>query len=171
MGRSAKGMVVAEVEGIAMRLRYRVACDPGWCFRTAEIALGDGDARRTCVLTRAPGGEWCVDGAARPDLSGCEDLDIMATPFTNTLPIRRLGPQGPVKLRVAHVRLPSLDVRAVAQEYAPLGPGRFRYRNLDSGFTAELEVDAERLVTRYGTIWRRLGRTADEAGGCISAPP
>jgi hypothetical protein len=136
-GVRAQGVVVAELEGIAVRLRYRLACDPGWRFRAAEIALGDGDARRVCVVTCTPGGEWSVDGAARPDLSGCEDIDIMATPFTNTLPIRRLDPQGAVALRVAHVRLPGLDVRAVAQEYAPLGPGRFRYRNLDSGFAAE----------------------------------
>ncbi len=169
-GVCAEGVVVTELEGAALRLRYRVECDPGWRFRAAEVKLGDGDARRACVLTCAPGGEWSVDGTARPDLSGCADIDIMATPFTNTLPIRRLDPQGAVALCVAHLRLPGLDVRAVGQEYLPLGPGRFRYRNLDTGFTAELEVDAQGLVTRYGGNWRRLGQAAEEGGGCASAP-
>ena len=36
-------------------------------------------------------------GAAMPELEGCVDVDISATPVTNILPIRRLGlaPGGP----------------------------------------------------------------------------
>ena len=166
-GVHAQGVVVAELEGATLRLRYRVECDAQWRFRAAEIALGDGDARRACVVSCTPDGEWIVHGVARPDLSGCEDIDIMATPFTNTLPIRRLVPQSAVELRVAHVRLPGLDVRPAEQEYAPLGPGRFRYRNLDNSFAAELTVDTQGLVTRYGNIWRRFGWA--EEGGCGAA--
>ena len=36
-------------------------------------------------------GHWQENGKDRPDLHGCIDIDIQATPFTNTLPIRRLG--------------------------------------------------------------------------------
>ncbi|MGH7102433.1 MAG: putative glycolipid-binding domain-containing protein [Acetobacteraceae bacterium] len=73
------------------------------------------------------------------------------------MPIRRLAfvPDVPARLRVAYVTVLSLEVVQREQEYALISPGRFRYRNPESGFTAEVEVDAEGLVERYGEIWRR----------------
>jgi hypothetical protein len=45
-------------------------------------------------------GTWTgPDGRVMPHLEGCEYVDIAETPFTNTLPIRRLGlaPGGPLE--------------------------------------------------------------------------
>jgi hypothetical protein len=60
---------------------------------------------------------------------------------------------------VAWIALPELTVAPVAQEYRRLDAGepptRFLYRNLESGFEGELEVDENRLVTAYGP-WRGL---------------
>ena len=37
-------------------------------------------------------GRWGeINGAHRPDLDGCHDIDLPITPFTHTLPIRRLA--------------------------------------------------------------------------------
>ncbi len=37
-------------------------------------------------------GHWRkADGTALPQFDGCVDIDLAGTPFTNTLPIRRLG--------------------------------------------------------------------------------
>ena len=41
-------------------------------------------------LTGDGAGRWQIDGRDAPDLDGCLDLDIQVTPFTNSLPIRRL---------------------------------------------------------------------------------
>ena len=89
------------------------------------------------------------------------DIDIMTTPFTNTLPIRRLAlpPDAATVLRVVYIRIPELSVEAFDQEYTRLDPAmpprRFRYRSLASGFTAELAVDAGGLVIDYPGLWRR----------------
>jgi hypothetical protein len=60
---------------------------------------------------------------------------------------------------VAWVRVPDLDIRSVDQEYTRLDSGdgvdRYRYRNLDSGFTTELTLGADRLVVEYGPCARR----------------
>jgi uncharacterized protein len=64
-------------------------------------------------------------------------------------------PGVPVCVTVAYIAVPSLTVSVQAQEYTLLTPGRFCYRGLATGFTAELEVDEEGLVLRYGTVWRR----------------
>lgn len=89
--------------------------------------------------------------------AGASAIDIMATPLTNTIPIRTLTfvPGVPRKVIVAYVPVPSLEIVPKEQEYALISPGRFRYRNPESGFTAALQVDGDGLVERYGEIWRR----------------
>jgi len=114
---------------------------------------------------RADGlGHWAdaVTGAARP-LDGCLDIDVYPSPFTNTLPIRRLPAPAvgtPLALAVAYVALPELTVRPASQEYTLLerraDGARWRFRSLDSGFTAELPVDGAGLVRDYPGIARRL---------------
>jgi hypothetical protein len=102
-------------------------------------------------------------GQARADLEGCIDVDISATPFTNTLPIRRLGlePGGSSEIDVVYVDpLPALEVRREAQRYTYLEVrehgARYLYQSVRSGFRAELEVDADGLVLDYPDLWERV---------------
>jgi uncharacterized protein len=84
-----------------------------------------------------------------------------ATPFTNTLPIGRLGlEQGESEeLTVTYVRVPELLVGPQRQRYgcleAQADGGLYRLEVLPSGFTAELPVDAEGLVIDYPGLFRR----------------
>lgn len=156
-GVAADGVALFVLEGTIWRLRYRLACDAAWCFARAELMLdGAGESRRLEIDHDADG--WRVDGRVRPDLGACIDIDIRATPFTNTLPLRRLdlragAPQGAV---VTYVSIPDLGVSPVRQRYTRLGePGRYRYENLETGFVADLTVDDDGLVVDYPGPWRR----------------
>ncbi|MGH7067993.1 MAG: putative glycolipid-binding domain-containing protein [Acetobacteraceae bacterium] len=153
----AEGEVAGTLEGGAFRLVYRLDCAANWAFRAADLQLAFGREQRSCRVARAGDGAWQVDGAARPDLARSSAIDIMVTPLTNTIPVRTLAfvPAMPVTLSVACVPVPSLEIVPREQEYEPISPGRLRDRNLESGFTAELEVDADGLVERYGELWRR----------------
>jgi hypothetical protein len=121
-------------------------------------------------LERDAGGAWRVDGMERGDLAGCIDIDIRATPFTNTLPIRRqaMAAGAPTRLRMAYIDVPGLAVSALDQEYTRLDPAapprRFRYRNLLTPFEAELAVDEDGVVVDYPPVWRRRG------GGSPASP-
>lgn len=112
------------------------------------------------VLRGDGAGNW-RDGAGRPlpALDGCIDVDLRCSPLTNTLPIRRLGAQLQQRreLRVAYVDPLQLGqgARAAAQAYTLLGPGRYRFEGLDSGFSAEIETDDEGLVLRYPGLFER----------------
>lgn len=158
----ADGIVVTAFDGELLRLRYSILCDPGWRFREARVTLDRNGEPRDRRMARDPAGAWTVDGAARDDLAPCADIDIMATPFTNTLPLRRLAfpPETPVAITVAYLRVPDLGVSVVTQDYTRLGtgdaPARFHYRNPASGFSAELSLDADGVVIDYGGIWRRV---------------
>jgi hypothetical protein len=91
------------------------------------------------------------------------DVDVYPSPFTNTLPIRRLPDPvigRPVAIAVAWVTLPELTVQVARQEYTLLArdadSARWRFRALDSDFTAELDVDGDGLVRDYPDIARRV---------------
>jgi hypothetical protein len=94
-------------------------------------------------------------------IEGCIDIDIAATPFTNTLPIRRLqlaeGERRPIS--VAYIATPDLQVTRVEQAYACIGLNReYRYEGIFRNFTANLQVDADGLVIDYPTLFTRLPR-------------
>lgn len=161
----AEGTVVAAFDGAPLTVRYRIRHDAAWRFRHAWIEAGSPSPARALEVERNEVGRWTVGGEPRPDLEACEDIDLMASPYTNTPPLARrpLRIGDNCRVRVAWVRIPDLDVRAVEQEYTRLDPdrvdtepARYRYRNLESGFTGELTADADGLVIRYGP-WARLG--------------
>jgi uncharacterized protein len=160
-GITADGAVVVALDGSAVRLGYRVRCDALWRVEEAALSVEQDGAQRSLRLVHDAAGGWRVDGAPRPDLDCCSDIDIMTSPFTNTLPIRRLAmvADAATVIRVVYIRVPDLTVSAVDQEYTRLDPAtpprRFRYRNIDNSFTAELAVDTDGIVLDYPGLWRR----------------
>jgi hypothetical protein len=153
----ADAVVVGERGGTPYGLRYTIALDPGWIVRWVTVApVG----RRPLILEADGRGNW-TDGVGNrlAALSGCIDVDLAATPFTNTIPIRRLGlGQGEARdLKVVYVPMPGLAPAAVAQRYSCLAPGRsYCYDGLFRDFSAVLEVDEDGLVIDYPETFRRL---------------
>ena len=100
---------------------------------------------------------WLVEGKNRADLCDCTDIDIEASPVTNTIPIRRyrlkMGER--MDLTVLWLRIPTLKAIPLKQSYERLGEREYRYHS-ESGFTAKLQVDDLGLVTRYGNIWKKV---------------
>jgi hypothetical protein len=143
-GAQADSVIIAvDDDGRPFRARFAIEADTGWRLRHARIELLD-DSARALDLYADGLGHWidAVTGAARP-LDGCLDIDVYPSPFTNTLPIRRLPAPAlgaPVALAVAYVTLPELTVRPADQEYTLLerqpDGARWRFRSLDSDWRA-----------------------------------
>ena len=161
--RADSAIIAVDDHGRPYRARYVVECDAGWAMRRARIEVLEDPAR--VMEIRADGrGRWtdAATGAPLP-LDGCVDIDINPSPFTNTLPIRRLADAGvgrPVAIDVAWVLLPALTIQVARQEYTLLERGesdaRWRFRALESGFVAELAVDGQGVVLDYPEIARRI---------------
>ena len=103
-------------------------------------------------------GRWGeMNGAHRTDLDGCTELDLTCTPFTNTLPIRRLqlDDGDAAEIIVGMVDVETLGVVPVRQRYQNLGGRRWRYTNLESGFETVFGVDDYGLVHDYPDNFRR----------------
>src|SRR5258707_14768009 len=85
----AESVVVGSADGSVFALRYRIRCDKSWRVRRAEIALVGSD--RKIEIAGDGKGNWSdASGKRLRKLTGPIDIDFSGTPFTNTLPIRRL---------------------------------------------------------------------------------
>lgn len=153
----AQAAVVGDEEGARFGARFRIACDPAWRVRRVEVEAVGGPS---VVLTADGAGHWRDGaGAPRPELEGAIDVDLPMTPFTNTLPIRRLDLRAgeSADLRVVYIVMPQGSITVSPQRYTCLEPRRrYRYGSLDADFVAEIEVDADGLVVTYPDLFRRV---------------
>jgi uncharacterized protein len=157
-GLLAQGVVIGLREDVGYGLFYRIVLDQGW--RVREVELSTTGAAEKLVLRADGKGRWqSAEGLPLPALDGCIDIDIAATPFTNTLPIRRLRLSEGVDqvIRVVYIPVPTLEPIAVDQRYTCLQSGRlYRYEGLSSGFDGELPIDDDGFVIDYPNTFRRL---------------
>ena len=154
-------LVGTEVGQETVSCTFRVVVGPDWATRQVEVlsVSAVGEVRRDLEASQ---GRWTVDGAPRLDLEGCVDVDIAATPLTNTFPIRRLADLGvgeSVTSAVAWVDVPALSVVRVDQTYERLpdrdGTACWRYRDATYGAFV-LTVDDEGLVLDYEGFASRI---------------
>jgi uncharacterized protein len=149
-GWALRGTAVAEYEGVPTEVRYRVICDGQWRTRTVHVGVVQGERKRSLRLG-AEAGRWRSGDQEVRQYEGCVDIDLGIGASTNTLPIRRLRPAvgQAVELDAAWVRFPDLELERLPQRYTRVAEDRYRYESLDSGFTADLDVDDLGLVIRY----------------------
>lgn len=153
------GKVVSVLEPAQpLFISYEVDCDEQWRTRQARILQVNAGEQREIKIEVA-GAEWMVNGKPAPELRGCIDIDLSASPSTNTLPLRRLllqrGQSQPVT--AAWVRFPSLEIAPLQQTYKRFDDTRYLYESA-TGFTAEIRVDACSVVFDYPGVWTRVAQ-------------
>ena len=161
---AAFGLILRPLRDQHARIRIGFHADALWNTRRVMVALANAEENnpRKIVLEGNGEGSWQFMEQPAPQFEGCRDVDIEISPFSNTVPIRRLGlgPNQSAEIKAIYVPLPSLEPTVVRQRYTclePLGPlgGKFLYENVDSGFSAELSVDGDGLVKDYPETFRR----------------
>jgi hypothetical protein len=154
----ADGAILTRMEGRPFAATYHIECDAAWHVKIASARLIG--SVRTLDLRSNGSGHWQDErGRVLRHLDGAIDVDVSVTPFTNTLPIRRLDlVEGQsVDIRVAYLRLPDLTVTTDLQRYTCLERGRrYRYESIDSDFVRDIEVDEYGLVVVYPGLFRRV---------------
>jgi hypothetical protein len=183
-GLCARGTAQAAVP-VPYTCRYELFTDEAWAAVRLDVTVEGGGWLRRARLERAAG-RWRVTTAEQGDLDaaltaaglplaglpGIEDpdrladatdIDLGASPLTNTLPVRRLGlqdadPGTTHQLTVAWVLVPSLTVVPAEQAYTVLEGGNVHYAS--EGFSADLLLDAEGYVLNYPGLAERVGAAA-----------
>lgn len=158
----ADELVAAPRKPYAVRLNLDL--DPAWRTRSAWVHVIGPRPWTSLIIERVDDARWAVNGRMRSGLDGCAEIDVAASPLTNTMAIRYLGlaPGEERIIRVAWVDVPSLRVTAEEQGYRRIGPvegssGLEAYEFWPvGGRTYRLTVDADALVVDYEDLAERM---------------
>lgn len=150
-GYLAEGTLVGSGTGSSACGRYEIALSPTWQVTRVAAAWEQGGRRQSLSLQTESSGIWRSPAAPEPALTGCTDVDIAWTPFTNTLPIRRLGlsPGEGREIQVVYICPPYLRPEPVGFSFT-------------APYTARAEAGV--LVPR---LWMRLLSRVGEIRHCI----
>jgi uncharacterized protein len=143
----------------AIGCRFEIELGMGWLpIRVEADAIGP-DGRRRLDLRRDAAGRWSGPDGEIAELAQCLDVDVAATPLTNTFPIRRhadLAIGESRTARVAWIEVPSLRVEPVEQTYTRIAPDEWTYGDPKHG-TFRIVVDGDGLVVDYEGFAERIG--------------
>lgn len=141
------------------RVHYVLRLSPLWQVRQF-LLFRDLDDPDLWLATDGRGRWGEVNGAHRTDLDGSHDIELDCTPFTTTLPLRRLpldvGDE--MELAVLLIDVETLAVRPVRQRYRRLEERRWLRDRLSAGEvvdTIEFGVDDYGLVLDLPGRYRR----------------
>jgi hypothetical protein len=148
--------VISDPVGANFAALYSLRLDLQW--RVMELQVSVVGTPGSVYLRRTEGGVWLDANATPvPDLNGICDVDLAITPFTNSLPIRRLNLAvgESAEIVTAYVAFPDLTISSDSQRYTRVASDRYRYESLDSDFVRDITVDRNGFVTIYpGLFWR-----------------
>jgi hypothetical protein len=139
------------------KVSYVLRISPTWQTRQF-LLFRDLDEPDLWLGTDGAGRWGEVNGAHRTDLDGCHDIALTCTPFTHTLPIRRLQLEvgDGAELVSARVDVESLAVVPVRHRLEHVTPRRWRRTEVDSELVVEFVVDEYGLVHDDPCRFRRI---------------
>ncbi|MBB2957349.1 putative glycolipid-binding domain-containing protein [Pseudoclavibacter helvolus] len=142
--------------GAQPHLEYLLETDP--VLRTRLVSLRRPGTGETLTITSNGRGDWRVGDQAAPELRGALDVDIRATPLTNTFPMRRLGLEvgEQREIEVAYIDTDTFAVFLDRQRYRRLGRTRYLFQAVDGSFEREIATDKQSFVVTYPGLFTRL---------------
>lgn len=160
VGLNASGWVIGVNGGTPFHLHYRIGTDRTYAVRELEIVDVLYAPHRLTLKSDGQGNWTDANGLPLPALDGCIDVDLTVTPFTNTLPIRRLTFQADEShdIRLVYIYAPELRVEVDEQRYTLLSisNGESVYRFQSGDFVRDITVDVDGLVIDYPGLFTRV---------------
>ena len=156
-GTEIRSAIIGLYQDKLYRVEYTVQTNLNWETTFVEINSQHNNRRQTIKLNGDGQGNWLVDGKRDGRFDGCIDIDIQLTPFTNSLPIKRLKmfPGQEHKIKVLYIDLLEQQVKPVEQKYARLSDRTYHYENIPNDFEADIIVDESGFVVDYPLLFVR----------------
>ena len=158
---AAEAVVIGGTGEGAWGARWRIVVDPEWTSTRSLHLTRLGGA--TVALRHDGYGEWSDgEGKKRKEFQGLSDCLVEGSPFGLTQLLKRLGAKSAKtqSFDVVTVAVPSLVVTRATVALQPLEAGK-RFRLTVGERVAEIEVDDEGFVTRWGDTVTRVEITAE----------
>lgn len=148
--------IMGWLEGSALTSEYYIKMDRQWQVQEFEIKTFLNGSITHFRMSRDASGRWKdYHGREHPEFDGCRYIDISLTPLTNSLPVNGLYLQeGKTKqINVVYIDVQEGKVRQDRQQYTRLGRLKYRFKNDNRNFTADIDVDEEGFVTYYPQLF------------------
>lgn len=158
----AAGRIIAgeTAEHTAFSASYDLVTDENGATKRLSLRTTTASAgERHASIARDEEHYWLVDAGGthvRSTFAGALDVDVVLSPFFNTLPIRRFGLQnavGDVQVPVVYVRLPDLLVQEASLTYSSGADG---ISVLSPVSSATVTVDADGFLLDYPGLAERI---------------
>lgn len=152
------GIAVGKTDNdIPFAIEYEVALTANWDIK--EVSIKSLLVERVIKLVHKSG-QW-YDGAGKhlAEFDGVELVDISISPFTNTLPIKKLQFEGekPQKVDVIYFDENKFSLQLVQQIYSKIDERIYRYQDIVlPGFVSDITVDSEGLVVDFSKMFKRV---------------
>jgi hypothetical protein len=143
----------------AFSASYDLVTDDSGATKRLSIEISLAERDRQLSIARDEENMWLVssfEGESRDAFDGALDVDVMLSPFFNTLPIRRLGLNAraeSVTVPVLYVSLPDLSVAASREKYTS-AEGAITVKS--PAGKAALAVDDNGFVIDYPGLAERI---------------
>ena len=156
-GAEINSVIIGTYESKIYRVEYQIKTNENWETIFFEIKSQHSNNTEHLTFESDGKGNWFSDNKKIDQYNGCIDIDIPLTPFTNTLPIRRLNlTEGQEQqIRVVYIDILEGQVKPVHQKYTRLSPTEYHYENIPNDFETKITVDEFGFVIDYPELFVR----------------
>ncbi len=154
---SVKSAINGYYNGIIYKVAYEIKTNDKFQTILLEIESMFDNKMQLISLAGDGEGNWIKDGRPANELNGCIDVDIPLTPFTNTLPIKRLqlAKDQSEEIKVVYCDILEQQISSVCQRYTRWSKTSYQYENVPNDFEATILVDENDFVVDYPTLFVR----------------
>ena len=157
IGSEITSTIIGYYEEKIYRVEYKITTNQNW--ETVLFQINSRHSNQTQLIRFESDGKgnWKNNGEKAEQFNGCIDVDIPLTPFTNTLPIRRLrlSQHQAQEINVIYCDLLEQQIKPVRQRYTRLSNTEYHYENVPNDFEATIRVDESGFVIDYPSLFKR----------------
>jgi len=156
-GTDISSTIIGLYEGKIYKIDYAIKANKKWETQEVSITARHSDHQQYILLTKNAEGDWMMNDEKAYSFTGCIDVDIALTPFTNTLPINRLALRNGEEqtISVIYFDLLNWDLKPVKQLYRRISENLYHYENIPNNFEADIKVDKQGIVIEYPNLFNR----------------
>lgn len=152
------GIAVGKTDrGVPFAMEYDVVLTKDWDVK--EVSIKSLLDERIIKIVHK-GDQWYdCESKHLAKFEGVELVDISISPFTNTLPIKRLQFEGkkPQKVDIIYFDENRFSLSRLQQIYSKIDEQTYRYEDIIlPDFVSDITVDDEGLVTDFPKMFKRI---------------
>lgn len=152
-----KSKIIGTYDNQVYFVEYVLNIDKEWNVSNFNIEFEINGKRKKITAVKNKN-EWNINGDINIQFTDIDFIDISLSPFTNTLPIRRLKLNGSqeIEIKVIYIDILNGLIKPVNQKYKRNNSFNYKYKNIPNDFEADIDVDEFGLVTFYPALFERV---------------